>query len=960
VATKQEFLDAREAYDKEVSRLREIILPLAERMNSTDLQDPQLPSKIDALKKEYADFRIQVNPPDAKVKELDKEMCRLANELKETQETDDGKIAINKLVLSSQSVGTKSLIPIAVNFKDAQKIREDYIKSNPEKYGGGDAAASSSTQEATRVQAESSKTTTNPTSAIDKYRITNPNEAIAAAGAEAESSFQALSNVKAGAASIITGLSTTASAMTDIAKQQYNNAGDDTYTGILKKYGLTKSNASGPPYDNILHQFASYSPIWTMAALEPNQFNDPRSYRGKPAALKHVVFSSGGRFDKDRVQVFGAGSAPEYFVNNFEFITTCGASPQVGNSNVQTIAFDLYEPYSMGYFLQSLQAAAINAGYTTYNECPFVLKLEFVGHKQDGSIYSSTDLLTRYFCIQLQSADFTVSEGGSNYKVKGHPWNQNAWSNTSNFAPNEVKMTGLTVQEMLSSGPNSLMKALNVVQRNAVDAKQQELPDEFVVVFPVNWADPVGLNTDSQYNDGSGSATVAVNDETGETYTPLPIPSISTEDFGWGTIGYSEMGFDSTSGGNYNFGLAGDVVDPATGVITRDSLTIDPKQRTFSFPAQTQIHQIIAQVVLSSNYAKEAIKAENLNAPGMISWFRIDAQIQLGQFDTKRGVRARKYIYRVMPYYVHNSVFSNPTAAPPGYDKLKEVLAKEYNYIYTGQNIDVIKFDITINSLFHTMKAITPPKQGDSIVNPDTQTPSEDPPEDIESGSGGATDAIVSFSAAPSKPNAGATKKGVKAGYGAEDIAKKVAVQMNNAIAQNGSTAGDLMKISIEIVGDPYYMVDQGIANYTGDVALPGGPDAQITSDQTMNYQGTDSYFNIVFRTPIEPNLGVSSGLYRFPNAGAESPYSGIYKIIKVTNKFSDGAFRQVLEANRMPKQPSDFPDGYKPEWKNPLAYGGIKEGQTKTSVVQDSGNGIELRTPEEIQASDDLNDFYG
>jgi hypothetical protein len=512
-------------------------MPLAEKMNSTDLQDPQLPSKIDALKKEYVDFKVQVNPPDAKVKELDKEMCRTANELKETQETEDGKIAINKLVLSSQAV-LKSLIPIAVNFKDAQKIREDYIKSNPEKYGGGDAAASSSTQEATRVQAESSKTTTNPYSAIDKYRVTNPNEAIAAAGAGAASGFQALSNVKAGAASIITGLPTTASAMMDIANQQYNNAGDDTYAGISKTYGLTKSNASGPPYDNILHQFASYSPIWTMAALEPNQFNDPRSYRGKPAALKHVVFSSGGRFDKDRVQVFGAGSAPEYFINNFEFITTCGASPQVGNSNVQTIAFDLYEPYSMGYFLQSLQAAAINAGYTTYNECPFVLKLEFVGHKQDGSIYSSTDLLTRYFTIQLQSADFTVSEGGSNYKVKGHPWNQNAWSNTSNFAPNEVKMTGLTVQEMLSSGPNSLMKALNVVQRNAVDAKQQELPDEFVVVFPVNWADPVGLNTDSQYNDGSGSATVAVNDETGETYTPLPVPSISTEDFGWGSIGY--------------------------------------------------------------------------------------------------------------------------------------------------------------------------------------------------------------------------------------------------------------------------------------------------------------------------------------------------------------------------------------------------------------------------------------
>ena len=61
------------------------------------------------------------------------------------------------------------------------------------------------------------------------------------------------------------------------------------------------------------------------------------------------------------------------------------------------MTFDVYEPYSMGYFVQSVQTAALNAGYPNYIGTPFVLILDFVGHRDNGQMFTASKLLTKYF-----------------------------------------------------------------------------------------------------------------------------------------------------------------------------------------------------------------------------------------------------------------------------------------------------------------------------------------------------------------------------------------------------------------------------------------------------------------------------------------------------------------------------------------------------------------------------------
>jgi hypothetical protein len=175
-------------------------------------------------------------------------------------------------------------------------------------------------------------------------------------------------------------------------------------------------------YLNPLEKFASYSPLWTFACLTPQQFNNPKSYRGNDGALKNIVFSSGGRFDKERVKVSAGGNsltAPEYYVNNFQMSAVLAPNNKTGNSNSIAFSWEIYEPYSMGLLLESMQVAAISAGYANYmDNCPYLLKLDFQGYNETGQPIKGQDKLSKYYVCKLKKVTFDVNEQGSVYKVE--------------------------------------------------------------------------------------------------------------------------------------------------------------------------------------------------------------------------------------------------------------------------------------------------------------------------------------------------------------------------------------------------------------------------------------------------------------------------------------------------------------------------------------------------------------
>jgi hypothetical protein len=778
-------------------------------------------------------------------------------------------------------------------------------------------------------------------------------------------------NIGSGTANVITGLEDTLASV-DIDNLSDILTGAEDYWSLTSLAGPTP--IGGPPFENILEQFATYAPLWTLACLTPDQYNNPYLYRGNPAALEHIIFSSAGRFDGQRTQTIVG--APEYFVNNFSIDMTTTAGKKTGNTNMINMSFEVYEPYSMAYFIQSLQTSAINAGYPNYNGTPYLLMLEFAGHKDNGQMFASSEKLKKYFTIQIKKVTFTTTEGGTVYKVEAAPYNHTGFTNIAQQLTTDVKLRGDTVKEMLISGDVSLCNMLNRQQIDLFKKGKQETVDEYVVVFPKNWADQIGLP-------GKGDTPDDALNAAADPDEPITSPITGRRgqkvlEFGLGEIGAADLGFGASSGGNYAFGFENDVTDEKTGLIQRGQVRIDPKQREFQFKEGTTIQNIIQDVVLSSEYGKNAINPAKIDAAtGRLKWFRVDVQVEIGAFDLKRNCRSRRYIFRVMPFMVHSSVFRSPSANPAGYGGLNKICGKEYKYIYTGQNNDIIKFDIQINQLFNSGMNPTPLENSDSVSNPGSQQSSEESDRKESTSDTNEAANTTTIDSSPAFRTKETTDRSTKGGYGAQTVAQRVADMLKNKILTQGST-GDMTKVNLEIIGDPYWMTDSGMGNYISDIYDgPRGGEASMTdADGSLNYQGADTYIRIMFRTPVEPNLGIvgQGGLYNFPPNEPENPYSGLYKVIRCTSKFQDGKFTQNLECTRMPNQPQDI-EGYKGPSKDSFMSDISKSDTPKSSpnddaidsIEQDPFYGFDLSgagpgpSDEEIaQNNADLGDFEG
>jgi len=455
---------------------------------------------------------------------------------------------------------------------------------------------------------------------------------------------------------------------------------------------------------NPMEQFASMNVLWTMACLTPQQYNNPSSYRNSPADLTNIVFSSGGRFDSQRVNTFYG--VPEYYINNFVMNTLVGSNEKTGNSNAIKFSFDITEPHSMGLLLQSMQVAATNAGYDSYlNITPYVLRMDIQGYDDRG--VELTVIKPKFFVMKLTSTKFTVNESGSVYKVEAIPLNHTGFSDVINTSYSDVKLFGETVYEMLASGPGSLVAHLNANEAKLVAEKKIKFPDEYVIQFPIQASD---WKSSSVTTSTENKATVnldAVPDSTNRAVlkaitsrSNTQSNSVSQPQGEQNVIAAGSMGFDQLKGGNPLFKRAGDTFDEATGVLKRDGMVINPKTRAFQFGQAQTLTAIINQVILSSDWAKKAIEPNKLLPTGYVQWYKLDVQIEMLDFDSSTGDYAKRIIYRVVPYLTHQSIFTNASSAPIGYQELMKSVVKEYQYIYSGQNVDVLSLAIEINNMF--------------------------------------------------------------------------------------------------------------------------------------------------------------------------------------------------------------------------------------------------------------------
>jgi len=663
----------------------------------------------------------------------------------------------------------------------------------------------------------------------------------------------------------------------------------------------------------LLEKYASYNCIFELGALSAFTVNNPQeTYRLSGADV--TILRSGGGIDERRVQTAydALGKEPgnlEYFIDDVNIRAIVSPSRRSGLSQATKIEFTVNEPYSMGLFLQAMQAAALQANFANYLEAPYMLELDFIGWDDEGNAVP-VENANKKIPLKLANIEFDVERGGSVYKVSAYPWNEMALLDNYQVIADDISISGPSVFEILTSGEQSLTTIINRAILTAAQAKEEPGSDTYLIRFP---SSRTGLNNTQTETAGDTGATSAgdplsVTAQLGENVGEYAAESLAGGLFSntgnsvvetirsdtlndLNQIGAAFMldpdPMKIRSNGDHPFGLGlytWEENEDGVGVYRRDGveLSITGDQRTFKFKQGTKISKIIEEIVLASDYGRAAI--QSVNEEGMTPWFRIEPQVFVLDNPAHEQIAGRKpliWVYNVVPYEVHISTFSAPNQDIGTKERQKQAV-KEYNYIYSGQNQDVLGFDIKFNAAFFT--AINT-DFGERSAGERSATSEGITATSPEAGIQRGSDTISDEPQGSTEVVPSAT--GVASGNYNIDRLQNIARTFHEALLNSDV---DLITADLEIWGDPYYLTDSGMGNYNAERS---GASVMVNADGSADYQQGNVHIGINFRTPIDYN---QDGTMEFPeDTQAVKGFSGLYRVLSVDSNFSNNRFTQTL-----------------------------------------------------------------
>jgi hypothetical protein len=732
----------------------------------------------------------------------------------------------------------------------------------------------------------------------------------------------------------------------------------------------SKVSAEGlkPPLPNVLSYYTSYNYIFTLSVLSPEAINFPDFTYKKGVYGPLILRSGAGAPDKELVPT--AYGKYDFYIDDLKMSGIIGLDKSSGNTNSTSVEFRIIEPYSMGLFFQAIQAAAFAAGYSNYLDIPLLLTIEFKGHVFDNETQLTNlqiDNTTKHIPLKLRTMDMKVTGKGTTYSINAYPWNEGGFSSQFNEAKSNITIKcndggQTTVQAMLQTAEQSLQKVLNDYHKGKV--KSDETADQVLILFPSDLASSAGTNKTNGANERSDkSAAVNVNNSTStsDLFKKLGVTVgigknttlVQAEgDTSVNKIGQANMGFNILRKGDTPFPKEAAIYDPAKGIWLRGNIVIDPKNSDFKFSQGTSVVDMINQVILMSDYGRNALSNAQQSPEGQIPWWRVETQLYaLSNVPSKTtGIVPKLVVYRVVPYLVDSSLILPVNAKRPKLNKLKSQSLKEYNYIYTGKNTEILDFNIQFNNGFYTALNADSGKNTESqVTTPASGGAVNERPGEADKRAFianhvkgyGATNQETPTSTRTE--STGSTT--YKLGGGGPDDATTIAARQFQDMITEGS---DMITLELTILGDPYYLGDSGMGNYSakGVVGFQN-----INADGAIDYQNGTVVITVNFRTPIDINQ--NTGFYNFGDTSPVSQFSGLYQINMVESDFSRGKFKQVIKMFRIKGQ--DNPTAEEPADSSVLNTQDAKvfnTAQTNTSIIRTltGNNNINAVAPDTAQ----------
>ena len=248
--------------------------------------------------------------------------------------------------------------------------------------------------------------------------------------------------------------------------------------------------------------------------------------------------------------------------------------------------------------------------------------------------------------------------------------------------------------------------------------------------------------------------------------------------------------------------------------------------------------------------------------------WKIIPKLEIIRYDNKVNFWTRKVTYSVQIYDHPGMDHPNLPQQVPDPNSV----AKEYDYIYTGNNKDVIRADLDFKIAFFEAK--------NAAISSYT---GDDPDKTITDNQNDGRLLTPGYA-----PNNGSVN--TLNSSGARDALEPMVIaDLMNKILDNNV---DLLRLELELVGDPDWIQQDNILY--SDTAPLG---QKILPNGTINHQGSATLIKFTFKTPVSDYD--NTGMLNVKDLETVV-FSGLYQVHKITSTFRKGRFNQKLDCTRL------------------------------------------------------------
>jgi len=620
---------------------------------------------------------------------------------------------------------------------------------------------------------------------------------------------------------------------------------------------------------NPLHSLASWTYNWSLWWLDPVDYNNltgdstdiNTGLTAELSSKSYVVAEDGGIYPTRRLP---ATYGLNYQIQSVNFDTTVGLNQATKSTNLIQGKMEILEPYGVTLIDSLVQSSLSNGAYYNYLTQPYMLQLDFKGYDDAGNPITGSNALAyrKRFPISIIGVKVNVTNKGTVYAIDFTPKGHQALYPKHANVPQDLTIVASTVKDFFTQFATAVNNyyylEVNNTKREYVDTISFDLDPAIGQSSIVNSAQVSILqaNPDNKFSIDLTKGKVTIKKDT-------PISQVIEKILINSDYLLKQLGL--------NF------------------------QQASADQQQTSLTQILKTF-------KTSVRASYGGSSSL-------GTTKAAAFDNQRNEHALTFTYCIGQYAVYDA---NHPAAPLFSDSRSQTI-KNYNYIYTGKNIDIIDLKLNFDTTWYTAINAYNYNYG---ADHNTASKGIDSALALNGKSVFLSPQILAASGLIPQFGGIATStplvyRPVQPDYQAlsdanivNDPGKQVAADVLKSLYTNAR--GDMVSVDLTIVGDPtlikqddwLYTPSPSSASLYNDLSVPQSQWAAQYGHVKMDVGAL--IVKLTINTPIDIDTDWTNQGGVFPSPGSyQSLFSGQYKIVTIKNNFANGNFTQVLSMVR-------------------------------------------------------------